>query len=112
MLAVKLGGSALARRGGSEPGIARVVARLRRSRSASSRWSSASTGAQLSRAVEAEADAFALRLTDDPGALIDLQTRLAERNLSDPDPPAWSQFLFGSHPTTLERIGAAEAYGE
>ena len=69
-------------------------------------------GNQLSRDVEAEADAFALRLTDDPGGLIDLQTRLAERNLSDPDPPGWARFLFGTHPTTLERIGAAEAYRE
>jgi STE24 endopeptidase len=65
---------------------------------------------QLSRDVEAAADDFALELTDDPQGLIGLQTRLAETNLSDPDPPDWSQFLFGTHPTTVERIGMARAY--
>ena len=67
-------------------------------------------GNQLSRAVEARADAFALELTDDPQGLIDLQRRLAERNLSDPDPPGWATALLATHPTTLERIGAALAY--
>jgi STE24 endopeptidase len=67
---------------------------------------------RLSRDVEASADASALELTADPEGLIDLQTRLAETNLSDPDPPAWSHFLFGTHPTTLERIGIARAYEE
>ena len=65
---------------------------------------------QLSRDVEAAADDFALELTADPRGLIDLQTRLADTNLSDPDPPDWSQFLFGTHPTTVERIGMARAY--
>jgi STE24 endopeptidase len=65
---------------------------------------------QLSRKVEASADAFALRITDDPQALIALQERLARRNLSDPDPPGWATALFGSHPTTLERIGSALAW--
>ena len=65
---------------------------------------------QLSRDVEASADARALELTGDPRGLIDLQTRLAEANLGDPDPPAWTQLLFGTHPTTVERIGAARAY--
>jgi STE24 endopeptidase len=66
-------------------------------------------GSQLSRQVEASADDFALELTDDPQALIDLQTQLARTNLSDPDPPGWYHALFGSHPTTVERIGAAKA---
>lgn len=65
---------------------------------------------QLSRKVEAAADEFALRLTDDPRALIGLQVRLAQANLSDPDPPAAWRILFGTHPTTLERIGAAVAW--
>jgi STE24 endopeptidase len=65
---------------------------------------------QLSRKVEASADAFALRITEDPRALEDLQMRLAERNLSDVDPPGWAIALFGTHPTTLERIGAARAW--
>ena len=41
----------------------------------------------LSRQVEARADAFSLRLTDDPAAFVQLERRLALRNISDPDPP-------------------------
>ena len=111
LLLVKLGGTALARRGEAEPGTPASLPAYGLAIGVVSLVLGVA-GAQLSRAVEAEADAFALRLTDDPEALVDLQTRLAETNLSDPDPPAWSQFLFGSHPTTLERIGAAEAYAE
>ena len=111
MLLVKLGGNALVRRGGAEPGSPASLPAYGLAIAVVSLVLGV-TGAQLSRAVEAEADAFALRLTDDPAALIDLQTRLAERNLSDPHPPGWSQLLFGTHPTTLERIGAAEAYAE
>jgi hypothetical protein len=27
--------------------------------------------------------------------------------VSDPDPPGWWQALFGTHPSTVERIGLA-----
>jgi len=64
----------------------------------------------LSREVEARADSFSLDLTADPAAHIALERRLAERNLSDPDPPALLHGLFGTHPTTLERIGIGEAW--
>jgi STE24 endopeptidase len=67
-------------------------------------------GNQLSRDVEARADTFALQLTNDPQALIAVQRDLAVRNVADPDPPALQQFLFGSHPTTVQRIGAALAW--
>jgi STE24 endopeptidase len=67
-------------------------------------------GNQLSREVEARADTFALRLTDDPRGMIELQQQLADRNLSDPDPPAVWSFLFRTHPPTIERIGAALAW--
>ncbi len=62
-------------------------------------------GNALSRPVEARADGFALSLTDDPKAFIDLERSLALRNIGDPDPPVITQALFGSHPTTIERIG-------
>jgi STE24 endopeptidase len=65
---------------------------------------------QLSRDVEKRADAFSLQLTDDPQTLIEFQRRIAVKNVSDPDPPAISRFLLGTHPTTLERIGMAEAF--
>jgi STE24 endopeptidase len=64
----------------------------------------------LSRQVEARADAFSLQLTHDPAAFIQFQRRLALRNVSDPDPPALTQILFGTHPTTAERIGIGEAF--
>ena len=67
-------------------------------------------GNQLSRAVEDQADQFALELTQDPRGFIELQRSLAERNLSDPDPPGWVRELLRTHPTTLERIGTALAF--
>jgi STE24 endopeptidase len=68
-------------------------------------------GNQLSREVEASADEFSLQLTNHPRGMIELQRQLARTNLSDPDPPALPSFLFGTHPSTVERIGAALAYG-
>ena len=67
-------------------------------------------GDQLSRRIEASADQFALELTDDPKALIEVQRRLSRASLGDPDPPAVLHYLFGTHPATVERIGAALAF--
>ncbi len=67
-------------------------------------------GNQLSRSVEARADTFSLQLTDDPRGMIELQQQLADRNLSDPDPPGIFSFLFGTHPPAIDRIGAALAW--
>ena len=64
---------------------------------------------QLSRQVEARADADAMRLTGVPRTQIEFQRRIVVKNVSDPDPPRWAHLLFGTHPTALERIGAAEA---
>ena len=61
----------------------------------------------LSRRVEARADTFALNLTRDPAAFIGLSRRLAVTNLADPSTPRMFQIAFGTHPTTMERIGAA-----
>lgn len=63
----------------------------------------------ISRAIEARADRAALEATQDPETFISMQKQLALRSLADPTPPAWSQFWFGSHPTTLQRIGLARA---
>ena len=65
---------------------------------------------QLSRDVEARADSFALRLTDQPQAFVSFERALALRNLSDPDPPGWVTFLTATHPPTTDRIGIGEAY--
>jgi Zn-dependent protease with chaperone function len=67
-------------------------------------------GNQLSREVEASADQFSLELTHDPRGMIELQRELALTNVADPDPPAVPSFLFATHPSTVERIGAALAY--
>ncbi len=67
-------------------------------------------GNWLSRQVEANADAEAIAMTG-PRGLIDLQLRLAEQNLADPDPPTAWQFVYGTHPSTVQRIGMAEAWG-
>lgn len=67
-------------------------------------------GNQLSRQVEASADTFALELTHDPRALIDVQRRLALSGVADPDPPGLVTALIGTHPSTVDRIGAALAY--
>ena len=69
-------------------------------------------GQALSRNIERRADTFALELTKEPEAFIELQRRLALTNISDPDPPGFYQAVFGSHPTTVERIGAAIAFRE
>jgi len=62
---------------------------------------------QLSRNVEQRADQFSLELTHEPKPFIDFQRQIALQNVSDPDPPGWSQFLLGTHPTTMQRIGLA-----
>jgi STE24 endopeptidase len=67
-------------------------------------------GAYVSRGVEARADAFALRLTGDADAFIALERRLTLQNISEPDPPKLLHTLFGTHPTTIDRIGVGEAY--
>jgi STE24 endopeptidase len=62
----------------------------------------------ISRQIETRADVDALHATRDPDAFIGLQRELALRSLSDPTPPAWSHFWFGSHPTALKRMALAE----
>jgi STE24 endopeptidase len=64
----------------------------------------------LSRRVEASADDFALRETHDPSAFIGLERRLALTNVAQPDPPRFFQLLFGTHPTTMQRIGVGVAF--
>ncbi|MFL5907193.1 MAG: M48 family metallopeptidase, partial [Solirubrobacterales bacterium] len=101
--------SALARRQGVEPGQPAYLPAFALVIAATS-FVIGIAGNQLSRAVEARADTFALQLTDDPRGMIELQQQLADRNLSDPDPPGAFSFLFGTHPPATERIGAALAW--
>ena len=61
----------------------------------------------ISRRIETRADVDAVLATKDPAAFIEVQRQLASRSLADLTGPAWSQFWFGSHPTTRERIAIA-----
>lgn len=109
LLLVRELAGALARRAGAEPGAPAGIPALLLAVGVVA-FGVNVAGNQLSREVEASADAFALRVTGDPEALIDLQVVLARRNLPDVDPPALARALFGTHPTTLERIGSARAW--
>jgi STE24 endopeptidase len=66
----------------------------------------------ISRRIETRADVDALRATGDPAAFVEVQKELARKSLADPTPPAWSQFWFGSHPTSMQRIALAERVSE
>jgi STE24 endopeptidase len=69
----------------------------------------AAIGNQLSRAVETRADRFALELTGDRGSVVEFHRRIAVKNVAEPQPPRWARIAFGTHPTTMERIGQALA---
>ncbi|HZO87441.1 MAG TPA: M48 family metallopeptidase [Chthonomonadaceae bacterium] len=64
----------------------------------------------LSRYLEHRADAFGLRLTHLNDATARLFVGFAERDYSDPNPPALLHFWFGTHPTLSERIAFALHY--
>lgn len=66
----------------------------------------------VSRRVEASADWAALNATRDPTAQRSAMRRLATTSLSDPEPPGWTQVLFGTHPTAMQRIALAQAWEE
>ncbi len=58
-----------------------------------------------SRAIEVRADRDSLVATGASDTFVRMQRQLALASLSDPTPPAWSQFWFGTHPTVLQRAG-------
>lgn len=66
----------------------------------------------VSRRAEAAADWAALNATREPATDRALKRRLAITGLSDPEPPAWAVALFGTHPTTMQRIAMAYAWEE
>lgn len=108
-LAMQLGAAAIARRNSDRPDGPGIVLALALGLAVMSLLLSF-PGNRLSREIEIRADYSALQVTDDPAALIALQRQIAASNLSDPDPPGAWHWLFGSHPTTLDRIGLAEAW--
>lgn len=65
----------------------------------------------ITRRYEREADWEGLRLTRDPAAAEALYRRFARTGLSDPDPPLLLHVLLDTHPTLVERIETARAFG-
>jgi Zn-dependent protease with chaperone function len=64
------------------------------------------------RRQEAAADWAALAATHEPATQRALERHLAIKSLSDPEPPGWTQVLFGTHPTTMQRIAMTYAWEE
>lgn len=65
----------------------------------------------ISRRIESEADWVGLRATRDPFGMEQLQRRLALRDLSNPAPPEWAEWLLFDHPPVMQRIAVARSYG-
>jgi STE24 endopeptidase len=63
----------------------------------------------VSRRYEAEADWLALQATQDPESGVALDRNFVRTGLADPEPPAWVRFVYGTHPTPMQRIAMAEA---
>jgi STE24 endopeptidase len=62
----------------------------------------------ISRSFEARADEIAIELTNDPGAAIRTQRRLAFANIADLRPPAVAVWTLFTHPPVRDRIRAAQ----
>jgi STE24 endopeptidase len=65
---------------------------------------------RLSRRLEVRADVFSLELTGAVDPFVSFERRIAEKNLIDPDPPRLLTAILGTHPSTVQRIGIAQAF--
>lgn len=63
----------------------------------------------LSRRAEAAADQRAVELVGDATPMVSLLRTFVLRDLAHPDPPAWVQWWWGTHPSPAARIRAAAA---
>lgn len=64
----------------------------------------------VSRYFERQADWAALVLTHDPQTFLEVERKLALRNLSAVDPPPFIEWAFHSHPSTRHRMEMAMEY--
>jgi len=64
----------------------------------------------LSRRWEADADRFAVRITQNVEAWKGALLKLADQNLAEIDPPAWVEWLLYSHPSIRHRLVSAGRY--
>lgn len=63
-----------------------------------------------SRVLEKQADTFALETTQNPQAFISSMKKLANQNLSNPEPNPVIEFMLYSHPAISKRIKLAENF--
>jgi STE24 endopeptidase len=66
----------------------------------------------FTRRLESEADWVALNTTRDPAAMTGLFERLGRLSKARPNPAGWDQFIFGDHPSIMQRIEMAKAWKE
>ena len=62
----------------------------------------------ISRQIETRADVDALEATNAPQPFVAPPASARGQVAGRPDPAAWSQWWFGSHPTVLQRIAIAQ----
>ncbi len=67
-------------------------------------------GAQNARAMERQADAYALRAIASREPFITGMEKLAELNLAERQPHPWIEFIFHSHPSIQKRIAFAQKF--
>jgi STE24 endopeptidase len=75
-------------------------------------WLSTPVQNAVSRYFERQADRAALELAGKPKAFIDAEITLSRKNKSNVTPHAFNAWLFGSHPTALERIEMGRQWGK
>lgn len=63
-----------------------------------------------SRRLEGNADRYALRLTDNPGAFASVMARLTDQYLADANPAKWVEILSYDHPSYHRRLARIESY--
>ena len=61
----------------------------------------------FSRRIEASADRFAVRVTGDAATAVRVEVNLARSNVSDLQPNPFIEWMFFTHPATMERIRIA-----
>jgi STE24 endopeptidase len=62
------------------------------------------------RRVEAEADSYALELTDDPNSFISAIAKVTDQNLAEAEPNRWVELLLYDHPSYRSRLEHAKKY--
>jgi STE24 endopeptidase len=68
-------------------------------------------GNAVSRRYEAEADWSALKATHDPRSAETVFRKFTTYDLEQPSPPGWSYVWLDDHPTVVQRIAMARAWG-